>query len=180
MSNWISQAKQQAEELRKKEQEDKQKRINLAQQESSRLIRLFYQAIEQTRIEIENLFSLARSEELRISVAGEVPFAKINTCGNFLVKMKDLNDGAYSLDARFQDPGPKYVIESVYAIGWTIIEPKSGKKIDVFLGADCKKINGQDTMDPVISIRDRNKPSIKTVAELETEIKKWLVEIYSK
>lgn len=166
--SWITDAQHQAEELHRKEQEKQ----NLAIQERNRRIQLFHQTVETTRIEIENLFSTARTQGLKISVAGTVPEAKTNGCGNFLQIIE-----YWPGDARSPNANPYTKIISVYAIGWTIIEPKSGNKIDVFLGADCNRTNNTETMNPVIGIRGFDKPSIKTVAELETEIKNWLVYI---
>lgn len=170
--SWITDAQQQAAELRKKEAE----KIDLSKQERSRLIQLFHQTTEPTKSEIEKIFSKQRSRFLKISKANESPTISADCAGNLF--WRDITDS--------RDLIGNYTIR--YAYQWVILETKTTKTLNVYLGV--KHDQNNDSMVSMLGISyqhinrsycDENlQMNIKDMDHLEFEIKKWLVEIFSK
>lgn len=177
MSDWINDAKKKAQENNRREKEQKQqtdlskelqKQANQAA-ENERFIKLvqkFREVTKETRIEIENVLSIARSQGLIVSGVKEDYYATPTTKGNYFMSYLVRNSDRRSIWDT--DPiVPDYSM--TYSLYWIIKEPVTEKEITICL---------QVQKNSYLGILENLVPST-SAPKVEFQIKAWLVEIFS-
>ncbi len=171
---WITYAQQQAEDNKNKKKIEEEQAINNVQAIREQKIQEFNRITLQTVFEIEKILKSAKEQGLEITnkKAGEVE----DGSGNFMEKVVGAGDSIF-----YPAPGQRYA----YNIYWRIRETAINSSMKISLGIHTSKSqnNTSDTKTRcVLAIKTDcfQTPKEITTPELEQEIKKWLLEIYSK